>query len=105
MGAAEPEQAGVASAVNNVVARTAGLLAVALLPLLAGLTGADALEPAIFASGFRTAVVIAGAACAAGGVLGAVTIRNPGSRRRVALRWHCALDAAPLCPGDAGATG
>ncbi len=101
LGAAEPEQAGMASAVNTVVARTAGLRAVALPPLLAGLTGPDALEPAVFASGFRTALVIAGTACAAGGVLAAFTIRNPGTRSRVALRWHCALDAAPLCPGDA----
>ena len=44
MGAAPPEHSGVASAVNNVVARAAGLLAVAVLPLLAGLTGAAALE-------------------------------------------------------------
>ncbi len=36
MGAAPPEHSGVASAVNNVVARAAGLLAVAVLPLLAG---------------------------------------------------------------------
>jgi MFS family permease len=39
MGAAPPEHSGVASAVNNVVARAASLLAVAVLPLLAGLTG------------------------------------------------------------------
>ena len=44
MGAAPPEHSGVASAVNNVVARAASLLAVAVLPLLAGLTGAAALQ-------------------------------------------------------------
>ena len=44
MGAAPAEHSGVASAVNNVVARAAGLLAVAVLPLLAGLTGAAALQ-------------------------------------------------------------
>ena len=44
MGAAPAEHSGIASAVNNVVARAAGLLAVAVLPLLAGLTGAAALE-------------------------------------------------------------
>lgn len=107
LGAAAPEHAGVASAVNNVVARAAGLLAVALLPLLAGLTGAGALHPAHFAAGFRTALDIAGAACAAGGLLAAVTIANPPrtAPRPPAARWHCALEASPLCAEPAGAAG
>ena len=62
LGAADPEHAGIASAVNNVVARAAGLMAVAVLPLLAGLTGAHALAPAHFAAGFRTALAMAGGA-------------------------------------------
>ena len=77
MGAAPPEHSGVASAINNVVARAAGLLAVAVLPLLAGLTGAAALSSTELAGGFRTAMLISGAVCAAGGVLAALTIRNP----------------------------
>jgi len=97
----------VASAVNNVVARAAGLLAVALLPLLAGITGAAALEPHRLASGFREAMIIAGLTCAAGGVLAAATIRNPSAppRRARASRhnYACALDGTPLRPPDATA--
>jgi MFS family permease len=77
MSAAPSEHAGVASAVNNAVARAAGLIAVTVLPLLAGLTGAAALQPHHFAAGFRVAIVIAGCTCAAGGLLAAATIRNP----------------------------
>jgi hypothetical protein len=41
------------------------------------LTGADALEPAHFSAGFRTAMTIAAVLCAAGGVLSWFAIRNP----------------------------
>jgi EmrB/QacA subfamily drug resistance transporter len=77
MGAAPPQHSGVASAINNVVARAAGLLAVALLPLLVGLTGAAGLDSAALASGFHSAMLISGAIAAVGGLLAALTIRNP----------------------------
>jgi EmrB/QacA subfamily drug resistance transporter len=114
LGAAAPEHAGVASAVNNVIARAAGLIAVAVLPLLAGITGTAALQPHLFATGFRLALTIAGVTCAAGGVVALAVIRNPTGSGPASLRqlrrWHCALDGAPLqvgpasaaAPGDAG---
>jgi EmrB/QacA subfamily drug resistance transporter len=77
LAAVPAEHAGIASAVNNDVARTAGLLAVAVLPVAAGISGADALDPDVFAAGFRTAMIIAAVLCAAGGVLSWFTIRNP----------------------------
>jgi EmrB/QacA subfamily drug resistance transporter len=108
LGAAPSEHAGVASAVNNVVARAAGLLAVAVLPLLAGITGSAALEPLQFSAGFRTAMVISGLTCAAGGLLASATIRNPpGAPRLLQPRirgYHCALDSTPLRAANAART-
>src|SRR5690349_2674153 len=58
------------------------------------------LDPDALAAGFRTAVLISGALCAAGGLLAAVTITNPARERRdVAISepcLHCGLDAPPL---------
>jgi MFS family permease len=79
MNSAPAEQSGIASAVNNDVARFGGLLAVAVLPALAGITGTAYLHPHALAAGFRTAALISGVTCAAGGVLAAFTITNPAS--------------------------
>ena len=97
-----PSTPRLASAVNNDVARAGGLIAVAVLPALSGLNGRSYLHPVLFAAGFRSAVVIAGVASAAGGVLAAVlgTQHHRAVRRRV--RWR-ATGAAPMvrCPLEA----
>jgi len=102
MSSAPAEHSGIASAVNNDVARFGGLLAVAVLPALAGITGTVYLHPAALAAGFHTAVLISGITCAAGGVLAAFTITNPERAPRPAGApepeecLHCSLDAPPL---------
>jgi EmrB/QacA subfamily drug resistance transporter len=105
MSSAPPEHSGIASAVNNDVARFGGLLAVAVLPALAGITGTSYLHPDALSAGFRTAALISGALCAAGGVLAAFTITNPKRAPRPAGApapeecLHCGLDAPPLVTG------
>src|SRR5215470_1922877 len=102
MNSAPPEHSGIASAVNNDVARFGGLIAVAVLPALAGITGSAYLHPDALAAGFRTAALISGAVCAAAGVLAAFTITNPERAGRPAgapepdQSLHCGLDAPPL---------
>ncbi len=107
MSAAPAEHSGIASAVNNTVARAAGLFAVAVLPLAAGLTGAAALTSSELADGFRTAVYIAGAASAAGGLLALLTIRNPvrppPPEAAPECPYACALGSPGLRPSVAAA--
>ncbi|MFI6077913.1 MFS transporter [Actinoplanes sp. NPDC051343] len=76
LGAVPASHAGVAWAVNNDVARAASLIAVAVLPAAAGITGAAYLDPGDFQPGFQRAALICGAACVLAGVVSAATIRN-----------------------------
>jgi predicted MFS family arabinose efflux permease len=105
MNSAPAEHAGIASAVNNDLSRFGGLLAVAILPPLAGITGQAYLHPAALAAGFRIAVLISGGLCGAGGLLAALTITNPRSEPAGAPApeqcLYCALDAPPLITAPA----
>ena len=104
MSAVPAEHAGIASAVNNDVARAAGLIAVAVLPVAAGITGDSYLHPAALSHGFNNALLISAIACTLGGLLAAVTIRNPprrrprpsGPERPTERELSCGLDAPPL---------
>jgi predicted MFS family arabinose efflux permease len=69
---AGPGDAGIASGVNNAVARVAGLVAVAVLGIAAA-GGADHLTE----RGFHRTMLAVAALLAAGGLIGAVGIRNP----------------------------
>ena len=73
LGAVEDAHAGIASAINNSVARIAGLLAIAVLPAAAGLTAVQGLD---LVDGFARAMYIAAALAAVGGILAFVTIRR-----------------------------
>ena len=75
LAAAEDRHAGVASGVNNAIARTGGLLAVAVLPAAAGLTGESYADPAAMTSGWQAAMWICAGLCVVGGVV-ALGVRN-----------------------------
>lgn len=77
LAAAADRHAGIASGVNNAVARAGSLLAVAALPTLVGLSGADYDRPDQFSAGFVTAMWICVALLASGGTLAWLLIRNP----------------------------
>jgi EmrB/QacA subfamily drug resistance transporter len=81
LAAAPDERAGVASAINNWVARTGGLFAVALLP----------------AAGFVRGMHLAAAGCVVGGLIAAVRVRAPGAHApECPAEVTCPLDAPPL---------
>jgi EmrB/QacA subfamily drug resistance transporter len=95
LASAPDRHAGIASGINNAVARTAGLIVVAVLPLAAGL-GGDALgDPRAFDRGFGRAMIGCALLLALGGGLSALFI---GGRCRTSDpgRYHCAVDAPPL---------
>ncbi len=76
LAAAPDRHAGLASGVNNAVARTAGLLAVAVVPVAAGIGGTDYQDPERFAPGFRTAAYVMAGLLVLGGLLAAATVRD-----------------------------
>jgi EmrB/QacA subfamily drug resistance transporter len=74
LAAVDEHRIGIASGVNNAAARFAGLLAVAVIPGVVGLS--DAVGPAARTDAFVDAMHLSAALCAAGGLISLLTVRK-----------------------------
>jgi EmrB/QacA subfamily drug resistance transporter len=108
LAAAPASHAGIASGVNNAVARVGGLLAVAALPLIAGLTGHSFYVPSKMTDGFQIGMYACAALSALGGVLAWLTISSevlhaepdPGGAAPTGVldEYNCSVAGTPLRP-------
>jgi MFS family permease len=76
LAAVDSSHAGIASGVNNAVARVAGLLAVAVIPVIAGLTGDKFYEPSHMTHGFHVGMIVCAILAALGAAIAWTTISS-----------------------------
>jgi EmrB/QacA subfamily drug resistance transporter len=95
LGSVEDRHAGVASGVNNAVARAASLLAVAVLPLAAGLGSGSLTNPVDLGPMYRTAMLIGASILVVGSVISLVGIPKK-IVRPTASTVHCAVSGPPM---------
>lgn len=96
MAAADPDHVSVASGVNNAIARAASLAALAVIPVISGLSVATG--PAQVTHSYRLALVIAACVAAAAAPLAFIGLAPHARAPRTVRRVHCTVDGTPLEP-------
>lgn len=76
LGSIEPARSGIASAVNNMIARVAGLIGIAMLGLAVG--------PHLGVNGFHRAIIVTATLMAIGGLVSAIGIENSAKQANIA---------------------
>lgn len=94
LAAAPDHLAGTASGVNNAVARTAQLLAVAALPPLVGVVGGALSDPVLFDDGFDQAMLVCAGLLVVGGVLAWTTVRERPRTHGIPVEQQAGCDLA-----------
>ena len=88
--------AGLASGVNNAVARTGQLLAVAAVPVVAGFPPGAIVDADDLIDGFHTVMRAAAATSVVAAVIAWITVRRPAPRAaQPPPAWHCAAGGPP----------
>ena len=98
MGSVDEAHVSTGSGVNNAVARTGGLVAVALIPSVSGL--ATAVGAAAVTDAYQIGMWMVAGFAAVGALVSAVGLRAP-QQRESARERYCAVDGTPLQPDPA----
>ena len=84
LAAAPAHLAGAASGINNATARSAGLLAIAVVPAVAGLGRAGSDDPGVLAHGFAVAMLVSAGLLVVGALVSWFGLGRAGGRTRAA---------------------
>ncbi len=103
LAAVPDEVVGLASGVNNAVARTGGLLAIAAVPLVGGLGGMGLTDPVQVVAGFETLMWCCAALLVVGAVLALVGVPSKRTHDLGARppEHHCSPASPPVAAGHA----